>query len=94
MTVLERQKLRQEIMQTFLDNAKVQASQAGRSLTCIRGMQAWGETAAGLHGACRGEEPGNGGCLCECHDDGRGGVISGTGTAAVDSTGPGAGDSP
>lgn len=79
MTVLDRQKLREEIQQAFLDKARKAASEVGRSLTCIRGMQAWGETAAHLHGQCAGELPPKGtGCLCECHDDNRGGVEAGT----------------
>lgn len=78
MTVLERQKLREEILQAFLDRARKQAGEAGRSVTCIRGMQSHGKTAAYLHGRCVGEVQPNSGCLCECHDDNRGGVASGT----------------
>lgn len=78
MTVLDRQKLREGILQYELSRARKRAATSCRSLTCVRAMQAWGETAAYLHGQCGGEEPGGAGCLCECHDNNRGGVESGT----------------
>lgn len=78
MTVLERQQYREEMLQRAVDRAVRQAQRVHRSLTCNDAMQAWGETAAKLHGSCRGEEPGGIGCLCECHDDHRSGVESGT----------------
>jgi hypothetical protein len=78
MTVLDRQKMREEILDAELDRARERAAKVGRTLTCNQGMMAWGALAAEMHGSCTGEDLGGAGCLCECHDEHRGGVESGT----------------
>lgn len=78
LTVRQRQKLREEILERQLTLARKHAAEYGLSIPCRKGLLAYGELATGLHGSCRGEEPpGGGGCLCHCHDDYRGGVESG-----------------
>jgi hypothetical protein len=78
MTVLDRQRLREDITIKELQKAHQRAREVGLSITCVMGMSSHGEEAAWRHGECKGEEPGNRGCLCLCHDDNRGGVESGT----------------
>lgn len=78
LTVHQRQKLREEILQSYLAKAQEDAANARLSITCRRAMRETGNVAALLHEACKGEEPGNGGCLCHHHDDyGRSGFESG-----------------
>lgn len=86
MTVLDRQKLREEVIRAELQRAYERAARYGLSMRCARAMLMTGgdpELVRAEHGRCRGEEPGGAGCLCQCHDDSRGGVISGAAVPPV-----------
>lgn len=48
---------RAALRQHYRDRALAHADRTARSLVCVQGNC----------GRCRGEEPGNPGCLCECH---------------------------
>jgi hypothetical protein len=52
--------------QAYIDRAIQSAKLTGMSLRC-QGLQ-YDLRHLG-HQICRGEDPGNGGCLCECHDN-------------------------
>lgn len=81
MTVLERRKYRDEVIKRELEAAYHRASVHRMSETCRRAMattrSANPELARELHEKCRAEEPGGPGCLCEHHDEDRGGVMAG-----------------
>jgi hypothetical protein len=62
MTLAERQAERQ----AYRDRAIRQANELGRTQRCRWAAQ-FGPPEY-HHEQCRGEQPGNRGCLCECHD--------------------------
>jgi hypothetical protein len=68
MTILERRKLREEILAKELARAHRQAARAGLTMKCEYAMRLTGSDPAGarrLHADCKGEEPPRGaGCLC------------------------------
>jgi hypothetical protein len=81
MTVLERRKYRDAVLQRALERAYKQAGMHQLTERCQRAMLITGTSPAAareMHAMCKGEEQGNDGCLCQCHDDdGRAGVESG-----------------
>lgn len=89
LTVLERRAIREDVTVRELRKAYQQAREYRLTPVCREAMLLtmrgqYPEKVRGLHGACRGEEPGNVGCLCLCHDDDRrlaGGLASGIRTA-------------
>jgi hypothetical protein len=71
MTILERDKLRAEVLKRHLDLAYVRAAEYGLSGPCREAMHLTGSEpgrARELHAACGGEDPMGLGCLCLCHD--------------------------
>ncbi len=89
MTILERRKLREEILARELQQAHRRADEAGLTMKCSMAMRLTGsrpEEARRLHASCTAEEPPNGtGCLCHHHDVITGSVETGTmiGTAVI-----------
>lgn len=80
MTVLDRRKLREELLQREVERAYRRAFTRHVSPSCVNAMDVTGSepaTARSLHAACWGEHPNSVGCLCPCHDEDRGGVESG-----------------
>jgi hypothetical protein len=82
MTILERRKLRAEILEKEMARAYERAQGAGLTLVCRDAMRVTGSDpgmARGLHARCVGESSlTGGGCLCQCHDVITGGVAAGT----------------
>jgi hypothetical protein len=72
MTILERRKLREEILARELALAHQRASEAGLTLRCQDAMRLTGVQ----HASCEAEDPGGAGCLCQCHDVISEGVVS------------------
>lgn len=71
MTVLDRDKLRREVLERQLALAYRRAAEYGLSTQCRLAMEVTGKDpgkARELHDACRGEEIGGIGCLCLHHD--------------------------
>lgn len=58
MTRQERAIARERYRRRLVADAEAAAATVHRSGSCV----------AGRHETCVGEQPGNGGCLCECHD--------------------------
>lgn len=81
MTVHQRRKLREEILGRYLERAHRQAAEARLTLRCRNAMyytfHGDPATAREYHALCKGEEPGNSGCLCQCHDVVTGEVAAG-----------------
>jgi hypothetical protein len=71
MTVLERRNYRDAVLQRALERAYRQAGMHRLTERCQRAMLITGTSPAAareMHQMCKGEEPGNSGCLCMCHD--------------------------
>ena len=72
MLLLDRQRLREKVMERQLKLAVERATGYGLSQTCRRamamGLAGCTDRAAVLHAECQAEEPGGTGCLCLCHD--------------------------
>lgn len=62
MSLSERKALRQRMRQDAIDRAE----QLGKTFRC---QSLAGDLDDPGHQACRGEDPGNSGCLCRCHDN-------------------------
>lgn len=79
MTVLERRKYRDHVLQRELNLAYTRASRWRMSLSCQRAMAATGSSpqeARHQHSLCTDEQEGGRGCLCQCHDEDRSGVVT------------------
>lgn len=83
MTLADRTKLREQVLDHELNTAYDRAGVFGLTSVCKLAMERSGENAAGLHASCREEEPGGRGCLCACHDVVTGHVVSGLDTSQV-----------
>lgn len=74
MTVLERQKLREQVLAQHLRVAQQRAAEYGLTVRCREAMKAAADRdsarAKALHSSCHGEDTGTG-CLCHCHDRAR-----------------------
>jgi hypothetical protein len=70
LTVLERDKLRAEILERQMRLAVTRAAEYGLTGMCREAMRLAeaGERSGALHRSCGAEEPGGLGCLCPCHD--------------------------
>jgi hypothetical protein len=80
MTVLERRQYREEVLRRELARAYQAAAERHLSASCLAAMGLTGskpERARERHAACREEQWGGTGCLCQCHDEEREGVSSG-----------------
>ena len=79
MTLLQRQRLREQVLERQLKIAYERAARYGLSGACAKAMDAVGEEARELHETCSAELPGGLGCLCNHHDVARveGHVVSG-----------------
>lgn len=87
MTVLARRKYRDQVLQRELDHAYARAARWRLSHHCHRAMVATGsdpEYARLQHSMCQDEEPGRPGCLCQCHDEERAGVVTGQQSAVFE----------
>lgn len=82
MSVVDRRRLREEVMQRELRVAQRRALLYKLSETCTLAMglilDGQPEKAADVHYQCHEEELGGAGCLCPCHDTSHGGVVSGS----------------
>jgi hypothetical protein len=84
MTVTERRSLREYVARREMERVQQRIQEYGLTMVCAEAMRETGchpGRARQLHLRCQGEERGNSGCLCTCHDDVRqeaGGVQSGT----------------
>lgn len=68
MSLQERITERRRILDQCRAAADQQAGRAHRSMRCYK-LNEFGQSLNDeRHSLCRGEEPGSGGCLCECHD--------------------------
>jgi hypothetical protein len=88
MTVAQRRAYRKDILQRELDRAYERAARLSRTTLCRQAMLLTGsapEQARRFHAQCKGEELPNRGCLCECHDEDRGGITAGTFEMSQDS---------
>jgi hypothetical protein len=80
MTVQERRKYRDVVLERELALAYSRAAMFRLSYPCRRAMAMTGshpEEARTQHSLCHDEEPGRPGCLCQCHDEERSGVVTG-----------------
>jgi len=81
MTVLDRQHLREQVMERQLRLAVDRAAEYGLSQPCRQAMAmsraGCADRARALHAECTAEEAGGIGCLCLCHDTRETAVISG-----------------
>ncbi len=81
MTLLAREKLREQIRNAEMERAVRRAENMYLSASCRNAMALTGtedpEYVRDLHGQCRGEIPGASGCLCRCHDVVGEGIVSG-----------------
>jgi len=72
MRLLDRQHLREQVMERQLKLAVDRAAEYGLSQPCRQAMAmslaGCPDRAAALHAECQAEEPGGTGCLCLCHD--------------------------
>lgn len=82
LTVLQRQKFRQLVLERELETARRKAATMYVSITCRNALAATGaedpEYVRALHQQCKGELPGNIGCLCPCHDIIQGSIETGS----------------
>jgi hypothetical protein len=81
MTILARQHLREEILTWEVERARTRASEKNLTGACRDAMLVMSvdpAKARGLHAGCKAEEYGGVGCLCLCHDEVTGEVITGT----------------
>jgi hypothetical protein len=89
--VLERRKYRDAVLQRLLERAYREAASHKLTERCQRAMYVTGtspQAARQMHAMCKGEELGNDGCLCMCHDDDRAGTVeSGMGESVRDQPG-------
>jgi hypothetical protein len=81
MTVLQRDELRRSVLERQLALAYRRSAEYGLSQYCRRAMVVTSSDplrAGELHAACRAEDPGGPGCLCQHHDVRDTDVASGT----------------
>lgn len=80
MTILERRRYREDLLVKEIALAYRRVNVYRLSVPCSDAMVATGSDPArarALHASCRGEDPGQPGCLCQCHDTVTGGVETG-----------------
>lgn len=80
LTISQRQKIRAAVLDREYRKAEDRARSCRRSVECVAAMAnmaAHPATAREQHAACKAEEHGGPGCLCECHDTRTGTVSAG-----------------